>query len=78
MFENEDDIKSKMKQIKVDISDAKYKISNLEESKTTLENNLNNLDEILKELDINVETSFDDKRELIKKYIIAQIAAGTI
>jgi len=66
---DEDDIKSKMKQIKVDISDTKYKISNLEESKTTLENNLNNLDEILKELDINVETSFDDKQELIKKYI---------
>ena len=66
---DEDDIKSKMKKLKVDISDTKYKISNLEESKTTLENNLNNLDEILKELDIKVETSFDDKRDLIKKYI---------
>ena len=58
-----------MRQIKVDISDTKVKISNLENSKITLVKNLNNLDEILRELDIDVETNFDDRRELIKKYI---------
>jgi DNA invertase Pin-like site-specific DNA recombinase len=66
---DEEDIKSKMRQIKVDISDTKVKISNLENSKITLVKNLNNLDEILRELDIDVETNFDDRRELIKKYI---------
>jgi DNA invertase Pin-like site-specific DNA recombinase len=68
-----EDIKDRMRQINTEISDIGIKITNLEEEKSIIENNLTNQDAILEEVDVSNKVSFKGKRELILKYIDAVV-----
>ena len=66
---SDEDVRSKMSSIKTKIKDTDISISNLNEQIQSYEGSLNNVDNILADLNINKEYSFNDKRSVIKKYI---------
>ena len=59
-----EDVKSKMMQLKSAIVDIQKKIDNLEDRKVSINQNLCNQENILSELDINTSVSFDDRQNL--------------
>ena len=64
-----EDVRSKMGAIKIKIKDTDISISNIKEQIQSYEGSLNNLDNILSDLNIGKEYSFNDKQSVIKKYI---------
>ena len=68
VLSNEDN-KSKMEAIKSSIKDSDTKISNTKEQIQTYEGSLNDLDSILSDLSIDQDYSFNDKQDVIKKYV---------
>jgi len=64
-----EDTKSKMDAIKSSIKDTDTKILNAKEQIQSYEGSLNDLDGILSDLSINQEYSFNDKQEILRKYV---------
>ena len=64
-----EDARSKMNGIKSNIKDTDTKILNTKEQIQSYEGSLNDLDNILEDLNINKEYSFNDKQDVIRKYI---------
>ena len=64
-----EDTKSKMDAIKSSIKDVDTKVINVHEQIQTYEGSLGNLDSILSDLSINGEYSFNDKQEILRKYV---------
>ncbi len=65
----DEDIRRKLLEIKDKISTVELKIVNINSQLKSYEENLNNLTNILDELNIVTEVSFNDKQAIIKKYI---------
>ena len=64
-----EDTKSKMDAIKSSIKDTDTKILNAKEQMQSYEGSLNDLDSILSDLSIDQEYSFNDKQEILRKYV---------
>ena len=64
-----EDTKAKMNAIKSSIKDTDTKILNTKEQIQSYEGSLNDLDSILSDLSINSEYSFNDKQEILRKYV---------
>ena len=64
-----EDTKSKMGVIKSSIKDVDTKIINVQEQIQSYEGSLNDLDSILSDLSVSSEYSFNDRQEVIRKYV---------
>ena len=64
-----EDTKAKMNAIKSNIKDTDTKILNTKEQIQSYEGSLNDLDSILSDLSIDSEYSFNDKQEILRKYV---------